>query len=32
MSELRASGVVDEIRGAHDWVAAHRRELGAFLG
>ncbi|WP_307781827.1 phosphotransferase [Streptomyces sp. MBT65] len=32
MAGLRASGVVDDIRGAHDWVAAHRRELGAFLG
>lgn len=31
MAALRASGVVDDIRGAHDWVAAHRRELGAFL-
>lgn len=32
MAALRASGVVDEIRDAQDWVAAHRRELGAFLG
>ncbi|MEW1825696.1 phosphotransferase [Streptomyces sp. NPDC088196] len=31
MVDLRASGVVDEIRDAHDWVAAHHRELGAFL-
>ncbi|MFD4561111.1 phosphotransferase [Streptomyces sp. NPDC058469] len=31
MAGLRASGVVDEIRDAHDWVAAHRRELGTFL-
>ncbi|WP_019069109.1 phosphotransferase [Streptomyces hokutonensis] len=32
MAALRASGVVDDIRDAQDWVAAHRRELGAFLG
>nr|WSY49385.1 hypothetical protein OG999_03980 [Streptomyces sp. NBC_00886] len=32
MAGLRASGVVDDVRDAHDWVAAHRRELGAFLG
>ncbi|MDV9177572.1 phosphotransferase [Streptomyces sp. W16] len=32
MAGLRASGVVDEIRAAHGWVAAHRRELGALLG
>jgi hypothetical protein len=32
MAGLLANGVVDEIRAAHDWVAAHRRELGAFLG
>ncbi|WP_427917858.1 phosphotransferase [Streptomyces sp. cg40] len=31
MAELLASGVVDEIRAARDWVTAHRRELGAFL-
>jgi aminoglycoside phosphotransferase (APT) family kinase protein len=31
MAGLRASGVVDAVRDAHDWVAAHRRELGAFL-
>ena len=31
MAALRASGVVDDIRDAYDWVAAHRRELGAFL-
>ncbi|WP_329243431.1 phosphotransferase [Streptomyces sp. NBC_01478] len=32
MADLRASGVVDDIRDAHGWVAAHRRELSAFLG
>ncbi|MFI6405462.1 phosphotransferase [Streptomyces sp. NPDC050548] len=32
MAGLLASGVVEEIRAARDWVAAHRRELGAFLG
>ncbi|MET7482221.1 phosphotransferase [Streptomyces sp. NPDC005538] len=32
MAGLRASGVVDEIRDAYDWVVAHRRELGALLG
>ncbi|WOX17189.1 phosphotransferase [Streptomyces sp. N50] len=31
MVGLRASGVVEEIRDACDWVALHRRELGAFL-
>ena len=31
MVGLRASGVVEEIRDAYGWVAAHRRELGAFL-
>ncbi|MDV7215041.1 phosphotransferase [Streptomyces prunicolor] len=31
MVGLRASGVVEDIRAAQDWVAAHRRELGAFL-
>jgi aminoglycoside phosphotransferase (APT) family kinase protein len=31
MVALRARGVVDGIRDARDWVAAHRRELGAFL-
>ncbi|MGW3103767.1 phosphotransferase [Streptomyces sp. NPDC001100] len=31
MVGLRASGVVDEIRAAYEWVAAHRRELGVFL-
>ncbi|MFG2780346.1 phosphotransferase family protein [Streptomyces prunicolor] len=31
MAGLRASGVVEDIRAAHDWVAAHRHELGAFL-
>ncbi|MFJ8059085.1 phosphotransferase [Streptomyces sp. NPDC096142] len=32
MAGLRARGVVDEIRAARDWVAAHHRELGSFLG
>ncbi|MFJ9626737.1 phosphotransferase [Streptomyces sp. NPDC101175] len=31
MARLRASGAVDEIRAARDWVAAHRRELGVLL-
>jgi len=31
LAGLRASGVVDEVRDARDWVAAHCRELGAFL-
>jgi hypothetical protein len=31
MVALRASGVVGEIRDAHDWVAAHQRELGTLL-
>ncbi|MFC8359836.1 phosphotransferase [Streptomyces griseorubiginosus] len=31
MVRLRASGVVDEVRAAQEWVARHRRELGAFL-
>ncbi len=31
MVALRARGVVDEIRDARAWVAAHHRELGAFL-
>ncbi|MFI6466166.1 phosphotransferase [Streptomyces sp. NPDC050528] len=31
MVDLRAGGVVDEIRDAHDWVAARHRELGTFL-
>lgn len=31
MVALRARGVVDGIRDARAWVAAHRRELGAFL-
>ncbi|MDN0199065.1 phosphotransferase [Streptomyces sp. S.PNR 29] len=31
MAALRERGVVAEVRGAHDWVAAHRRELGACL-
>lgn len=31
MAGLRASGVVEEIQDAYDWVAAHRRELGALL-
>ncbi|MGR3874717.1 phosphotransferase [Streptomyces graminifolii] len=31
MVALRARGVVDGIRDARDWVAAHHRELGAFL-
>ncbi|GAB2893381.1 phosphotransferase [Streptomyces deserti] len=31
MVRLRARGVVDEVRAAHAWVAAHRRELGACL-
>ncbi|WP_405836460.1 phosphotransferase [Streptomyces sp. NBC_01518] len=31
MVGLWASGVVEEIRDAYGWVAAHRRELGVFL-
>lgn len=31
MAGLRAAGAVDEVRDAYAWVAAHRRELGAFL-
>jgi aminoglycoside phosphotransferase (APT) family kinase protein len=32
MVGLRAAGAVDQVRDAYVWVAAHRRELGAFLG
>jgi len=32
MVGLRESGAVDEVRDAYTWVAAHRRELGAYLG
>ncbi|MFD5593513.1 phosphotransferase [Streptomyces griseorubiginosus] len=31
MVRLRAGGAVDEVRAAEEWVARHRRELGAFL-
>ncbi|MBC9727946.1 phosphotransferase [Streptomyces sp. TRM68367] len=31
MQRLRERGVVDEVRAAHGWVSAHRRELGTFL-
>ncbi|WP_232032603.1 phosphotransferase [Streptomyces lincolnensis] len=31
MVGLRASGAVDEVRAAREWVAGHRRELGALL-
>lgn len=32
MVRLRALGAVDEVRAAGEWVAAHRRELGACPG
>lgn len=31
MVRLRARGAVDEVRAAEEWVARHRRALGAFL-
>ncbi|MFI9169583.1 phosphotransferase [Streptomyces lincolnensis] len=31
MVALREAGVVDEVRSAGEWVAAHRRELGSLL-
>ncbi|MFD3615267.1 phosphotransferase [Streptomyces sp. NPDC058676] len=31
MVALREAGAVDEVRGAREWVAEHRRELGARL-
>lgn len=31
MIRLREQGAVDEVRAAEEWVAGHRRELGAFL-
>lgn len=31
MVALRAAGAVDEVRSAWEWVAGHRRELGALL-
>ncbi|WP_020138556.1 hypothetical protein [Streptomyces sp. 351MFTsu5.1] len=31
MVRLRDGGAVDEVRAAEEWVARHRRELGAFL-
>jgi hypothetical protein len=32
MIRLREQGAVDEVRAAKEWVAGHRRELGACLG
>ncbi|MFJ4787394.1 phosphotransferase family protein [Streptomyces sp. NPDC088794] len=31
MVGLRAAGVVAEVRGAYEWVAAHRRELAVWV-